>query len=172
MTEKLSDVLDGEGTNLVYISGKLDGKQIDFDGPIEWTRKFDRPTYPIVPALPQYDPSVFKNPVFDYESSHWIEKDADAQAEQIAKLKQENDELKKEKQTETATSQKQDEKMDKLIKLIAMTNAQIGTLLEKSTGSTTSTQPSQPTTASVVQPTSPVTQQPTAPVTATEGGKK
>ena len=97
MTEKLSDVLDGEGTNLVYISGKLDGKQIDFDGPIEWTRKFDRPTYPIVPALPQYDPSVFKNPVFDYESSHWIEKDADAQAEQIAKLKQENDELKKEK---------------------------------------------------------------------------
>ena len=96
MAEKLSDVLDGEGTNLVYISGKFDGKQIDFDGPIEWTRKFDRPTYPIVPALPQYDPSVFKNPVFDYESSHWIEKDADAQAEQIAKLKQENDELKKE----------------------------------------------------------------------------
>lgn len=103
MTEKLSDVLGGEGTNLVYISGKLDGKQIDFDGPIEWTRKFDRPAYPVVPALPQYDPSKFKNPVFDYSQGSWIEKNEDAQGKLIVKLQEEleisnkkNEDLKKE----------------------------------------------------------------------------
>lgn len=105
MTEakKLSDILNGEGTNLVYISGKFDGKEIDFDGPIEWTRKFDKPTYPVVPALPQYDPSKFKNPVFDYSQGCWIEKNEDAQGELIAKLQEaletsnkKNEDLKKE----------------------------------------------------------------------------
>lgn len=103
MTEKLNDILDGEGTNLVYISGKLDDKQIDFDGPIEWTRKFNKPTYPIVPALLQYDPSAFKNPVFDYGQGRWIEKNENAQGELIAKLQEaleasnkKNEDLKKE----------------------------------------------------------------------------
>lgn len=103
MTEKLSDILDGEGTNLVYISGKLDDKQIDFDGPIEWTRKFNKPTYPIVPALLQYDPSAFKNPVFDYGQGRWIEKNENAQGELIVKLQEaleasnkKNEDLKKE----------------------------------------------------------------------------
>lgn len=103
MTEKLNDILDGEGTNLVYISGKLDDKQIDFDGPIEWTRKFNKPTYPIVPALLQYDPSAFKNPVFDYGQGRWIEKNENAQGELIVKLQEaleasnkKNEELKKE----------------------------------------------------------------------------
>lgn len=99
MTEKLNDVLDGEGTNMIYVSGKFGGKQIDFDGPIEWTRKFSKPVYPIIPALPQYDPSAFKNPVFDYAIGNFVEKDVDAQAEQIAKLKQENEELKQENVT-------------------------------------------------------------------------
>lgn len=103
MTEKLNDILDGEGTNLVYISGKLDDKQIDFDGPIEWTRKFNKPTYPIVPALLQYDPSAFKNPVFDYGQGRWIEKNENAQGELIVKLQEaleasnkKNEDLKKE----------------------------------------------------------------------------
>ncbi|PXZ21892.1 hypothetical protein DM474_00315 [Lactobacillus helveticus] len=141
------------------------------------SEKMEANSYPDVVTAP---PTDMVSPKYSwYGSTGWFENATQQQGTRIAGLEaniktvsQSLDDLKKEKQTETATSQKQDEKMDKLIKLIAMTNAQIGTLLGKSTGSTTSTQPSQPTTASVVQPTSPVTQQPTAPVTATEGGKK
>ena len=95
-TKKLSDVLDGEGTNLVYISGQFDGKQIDCDGPIEWTRKFDKPVYPIIPALPQYDPSKFKHPVFDYGLGAFVEKDENNQAKIIADLQNQNSQLQKE----------------------------------------------------------------------------
>lgn len=99
MTEKLNDVLTGEGTNLAYISGMLDGRQIDCEGPIELPYKINKPTWPFIPAIPEYDPSAFKNPVFDYAIGNFVEKDVDAQAEQIAKLKQENEELKQENVT-------------------------------------------------------------------------
>ena len=81
------------------------------------------------------------------------------------------DDLKKDKQTEVTTSQKQDEKMDQLIKLVTMTNAQVGALLKQPAGSTTISQPSQSTSAVTTQPTAPVTQS-TQPSTVTEGGKK
>ena len=64
-SKTLNDVLPGEGTNLVYISGMLQGQQVNCEGPIEYTRKLDHPQWPFIPALPQYDPSKCKTPTFD-----------------------------------------------------------------------------------------------------------
>src|SRR5699024_637547 len=62
----LVDILTGEGTNLVYVSGMLQGVQVDCEGPIEYTRKLTHPQWPFIPALPQYDPSKCKTPTFDW----------------------------------------------------------------------------------------------------------
>ena len=83
----LTDILTGEGTNLVYVSGKLNGIQIDCDGPFEWTRKFTKPTWPFIPAFPEYIPKGLKSPVFDYGLGKWVEQDEDSQGKQIADLK-------------------------------------------------------------------------------------
>jgi len=112
-----------------------------------------------------------------YGDTGWFENATQQQGARIADLEtniktvaQSVDDLKKDKQTEADTSQQQDEKMDQLIKLVTMTNAQVA-LMGKPTGSTTNSQPSQPATASTTQQATPVTQ-PTQQSTATEGGKK
>lgn len=96
MAKKLNDVLAGEGTNMVYISGTLDGRQIDCAGPIELTYKITKPQWPFVPVLPEYDPSKFTNPVFNYGSGNWEEQNENAQAKQINQLQKTVDDLKKE----------------------------------------------------------------------------
>lgn len=174
------------------------------------SERMEANSYPDVVTAP---PADMVSPKYSwYGDTGWFENATQQQGTRIAGLEanvkavtQSLDDLKKEKQaekqTDVATAQKQDAKMDKLIKLVAMTNAQVGTLLGKSTGSVASNQPSQPTTASAVQPTSPVakptvpvtqqsasptvqptvpaaqstapvTAQPTQPSTTTEGGKK
>lgn len=97
-TKKVEDVMQGEGTNLVYISGIFGDETVDFDGPVSWTRKFSKPTYPFVPVLKQYDPSKFKKPKFNYALDTWEEQDTDSQGQQITNLKKELAELKRENQ--------------------------------------------------------------------------
>ena len=46
----LGDILTGEGTNLVYVSGMLQGQQVNCEGPIEYTRKLDHPQWPFAPV--------------------------------------------------------------------------------------------------------------------------
>lgn len=96
MVEKLSDVLTGEGTNMVYISGTLDGRQIDCAGPIELTYKINAPQWPFIPATPDYSPEGLTNPVFNYGTSSWVEQDENAQAKQINQLQKTVNDLKKE----------------------------------------------------------------------------
>lgn len=95
MTEKLNDVLTGEGTNLAYISGMLDGRQIDCEGPIELTYKINKPTWPFIPAIPEYDPSKFTHPVFNYGAGNWEEQDEKSQGKLIIDLQNQVKDLKK-----------------------------------------------------------------------------
>lgn len=94
MTEKLNDVLTGEGTNMIYISGMLDGRQIDCAGPIELTYKISKPQWPFIPAIPEYDPSKFTHPVFNYGAGNWEEQDENSQGKLIIDLQNQVKELK------------------------------------------------------------------------------
>lgn len=95
MTKTLNDVLTGEGTNLAYISGMLDGRQIDCEGPIELPYKINKPTWPFIPAIPEYDPSKFTHPVFNYGAGNWEEQDENSQGRLIIDLQNQVKELKK-----------------------------------------------------------------------------
>lgn len=95
MTKTLNDILTGEGTNQVYISGMLDGRQIDCEGPIELTYKIDKPQWPFIPATQEYDPSKFTHPVFNYGAGSWEEQDENSQGRLIIDLQKQVKELKK-----------------------------------------------------------------------------
>ena len=102
----LNDVLPGEGTNLVYISGMLQGQQVDCEGPIEYTRKLDHPQWPFIPALPQYDPSKCKTPKFDWGKGEWKDESEEARVKQLNDLTQAVKDLKA-KDQDTAGLQQQ-----------------------------------------------------------------
>ena len=128
-------------------------------------------SYPDVVTAP---PTDMVSPKYSwYGDTGWFENATQQQGTRITALEnniktvaQSVDELKKDKQTEVTTSQKQDEKMDQLIKLVTMTSVQVGALLKTPTAA-----PTTQSTASVTQSIAPVTQ-PTKPSTVTEGGKK
>ena len=133
-------------------------------------------SYPDVVTAP---PTDMVSPKYSwYGDTGWFENATQQQGTRITALEnniktvsQSVDDLKKDKQTEVTTSQEQDEKMDQLIKLVTMTNAQVGGLLKQPAGSTTISQPSQSTSAVTTQPTALVAQ-PVQSSTTTEGGKK
>lgn len=102
----LNDVLPGEGTNLVYISGMLQGVQVDCEGPIEYTRKLTHPQWPFVPALPQYDPSKCKTPKFDWGKGEWVDKSEEAKEKEFNDLKQTVKDLQADNQDAKGLSQK------------------------------------------------------------------
>ena len=141
--------------------------------------------YPMTTIEP--DPSL-KSPKMDWNEMKWFENDNAQKGIDMENLKQEVDTL-------NGKGQESNTEMDQLIKLVTMTNTQVGALMGKTTGSTTNSQPSQSTTSSTTQPTVPATgsttnsqpsqpaaasttqqatpaTQPTQPSTATEGGKK
>lgn len=105
-TKTLNDILPGEGTNLVYISGMLQGVQVDCEGPIEYTRKLDHPQWPFIPALPQYDPSNCKTPKFDWGKGEWVDESEEARVKQLNDLTQAVKDLKA-KDQDTAGLQQQ-----------------------------------------------------------------
>lgn len=102
----LGDILPGEGTNLVYVSGMLQGQQVNCEGPIEYTRKLTHPQWPFVPALPQYDPSNCKTPKFDWGKGKWVDKSEEARVKQLNDLTQAVKDLKA-KDQDTAGLQQQ-----------------------------------------------------------------
>ena len=104
----LNDILPGEGTNLVYVSGMLQGQQVDCEGPIEYTRKLDHPQWPFIPALPQYDPSKCKTPKFDWGRGVWKDKSEEAKEKEFNDLKQTVKDLQASDQDTTALQQKVD----------------------------------------------------------------
>jgi len=102
----LGDILTGEGTNLVYVSGMLQGVQVDCEGPIEYTRKLTHPQWPFIPALPQYDPSKCKTPTFDWGKGEWKDESEEARVKQLNDLTQAVKDLKA-KDQDTAGLQQQ-----------------------------------------------------------------
>lgn len=104
----LTDILPGEGTNLVYVSGMLQGVQVDCEGPIEYTRKLDHPQWPFIPALPQYDPSKCKTPTFDWGKGQWKDESEEAKEKEFNDLKQTVKELQASGQDTTDLLQKVD----------------------------------------------------------------
>ena len=73
LLKNYDELIPGEGTAIVYISGMLNGKQIDCAGPTTWPYKLTRPQWPVIPALPQYDPSKVEHPKFDWGRGKWID---------------------------------------------------------------------------------------------------
>lgn len=140
-TEKpktLGDILTGEGTNLVYVSGMLQGQQVDCEGPIEYTRKLTHPQWPFVPALPQYDPSKCKTPKFDWGKGEWVDESEEAKAKQLNDLTEKvasiTTDVGKIQETQQVAAQEKeasDKKDDQVFKLISAMNVQLGVINTK-----------------------------------------
>ena len=131
----LTDILPGEGTNLVYVSGMLQGVRVDCEGPIEYTRKLTRPQWPFIPALPQYDPSKCKEPKFDWGKGEWKDESEEAKEKQLTDLTQKVESITTnmgeiQQAQETAAQEKaaNDKKDDQVLKLVTAMNVQLGTL--------------------------------------------
>lgn len=134
-TKTLNDILPGEGTNLVYISGMLQGVQVDCEGPIEYTRKLTHPQWPFVPALPQYDPSNCKTPKFDWGKGEWVDESEEARVKQLNDLTEKvasiTTDVGKIQETQQVAAQEKeasDKKDDQVFKLISAMNVQLGAL--------------------------------------------
>ena len=140
-TEKpktLGDILTGEGTNLVYVSGMLQGQQVDCEGPIEYTRKLTHPQWPFVPALPQYDPSKCKTPKFDWGKGEWVDESEEARVKQLNDLTEKvasiTTDVGKIQETQQVAAQEKeasDKKDDQVFKLISAMNVQLGVINTK-----------------------------------------
>lgn len=137
-TKTLNDILPGEGTNLVYISGMLQGVQVDCEGPIEYTRKLTHPQWPFVPALPQYDPSKCKTPKFDWGKGEWVDKSEEARVKQLNDLTEKvasiTTDVGKIQETQQVAAQEKeasDKKDDQVFKLISAMNVQLGVINTK-----------------------------------------
>lgn len=134
----LNDVLPGEGTNLVYVSGMLQGVQVDCEGPIEYTRKLTHPQWPFIPALPQYDPSKCKTPKFDWGKGEWTDESEEARVKQLNDLTEKvasiTTDVGKIQETQEAAAQEKeasDKKDDQVFKLISAMNIQLGVINAK-----------------------------------------
>ena len=134
----LNDVLPGEGTNLVYISGMLQGVQVDCEGPIEYTRKLTHPQWPFIPALPQYDPSKYKTPKFDWGKGEWVDESEEARVKQLNDLTEKvasiTTDVGKIQETQQVAAQEKeasDKKDDQVFKLISAMNVQLGVINTK-----------------------------------------
>lgn len=134
----LGDILPGEGTNLVYVSGMLQGQQVNCEGPIEYTRKLTHPQWPFVPALPQYDPSNCKTPKFDWGKGEWKDESEEARVKQLNDLTEKvasiTTDVGKIKETQEAAAQEKeasDKKDDQVFKLISAMNVQLGVINTK-----------------------------------------
>lgn len=140
-TEKpktLGDILTGEGTNLVYVSGMLQGQQVNCEGPIEYTRKLDHPQWPFIPALPQYDPSKCKTPKFDWGKGEWVDESEEAKVKQLNDLTEKvasiTTDVGKIQETQQVAAQEKeasDKKDDQVFKLISAMNVQLGVINTK-----------------------------------------
>ena len=125
----LGDILPGEGTNLVYVSGMLQGVQVDCEGPIEYTRKLTHPQWPFIPALPQYDPSKCKTPTFDWGKGQWKDESEEVRVKQLNDLTEKvasiTTDVGKIQETQQVAAQEKeasDKKDDQVFKLISAMN--------------------------------------------------
>lgn len=137
-SKTLGDILTGEGTNLVYVSGMLQGQQVDCEGPIEYTRKLDHPQWPFIPALPQYDPSKCKTPKFDWGKGEWVDESEEARVKQLNDLTEKvasiTTDVGKIQETQQVAAQEKeasDKKDDQVFKLISAMNVQLGIINTK-----------------------------------------
>lgn len=134
----LTDILPGEGTNLVYVSGMLQGVQVDCEGPVEYTRKLTHPQWPFIPALPQYDPSKCKTPKFDWGKGEWVDESEEARVKQLNDLTEKvasiTTDVGKIQETQQVAAQEKeasDKKDDQVFKLISAMNFQLGVINTK-----------------------------------------
>ena len=134
----LTDILPGEGTNLVYVSGMLQGVQVDCEGPVEYTRKLTHPQWPFIPALPQYDPSKCKTPKFDWGKGEWKDESEEAKEKQLNDLKEKvasiTTDVGKIQETQQVAAQEKeasDKKDDQVFKLISAMSVQLGIINTK-----------------------------------------
>lgn len=88
--DKLSDYLPGEGTNIVYISGTLGGKDYDCAGPVEMPFKLTKPLWPFTPIEPNPE---YKNQTFDYLTGQWVPTDAKSQGQILTDLQKQVSDL-------------------------------------------------------------------------------
>lgn len=137
-SKTLGDILPGEGTNLVYVSGMLQGVQVDCEGPIEYTRKLTHPQWPFIPALPQYDPSKCKTPKFDWGKGEWKDESEEAKekqlndlTEKVASITTDVGKIQETQQVAAQEKEASDKKDDQVFKLISAMNVQLGVINTK-----------------------------------------
>ena len=137
-SKTLGDILTGEGTNLVYVSGMLQGQQVNCEGPIEYTRKLDHPQWPFIPALPQYDPSKCKTPKFDWGKGEWVDESEEARVKQlndltekVASIATDVGKIQETQQVAAQEKEASDKKDDQVFKLISAMNVKLGVINTK-----------------------------------------
>ena len=134
----LTDILPGEGTNLVYVSGMLQGVQVECEGPVEYTRKLTHPQWPFIPALPEYDPSKCKTPKFDWGKGEWVDESEEARVKQlndltekVASITTDVGKIQETQQVAVQEKEASDKKDDQVFKLISAMNVQLGVINTK-----------------------------------------
>lgn len=82
-TRTLDDVIPGDGTNRVWISGELAGRNFDCEGPIELSVKMTKPIWPFVTIEPN---SQFEHQKFNYSTGVWEPLDEATIGQQVINL--------------------------------------------------------------------------------------
>lgn len=104
------------------------------------------------PNVVEEPPATMINPKFNWygDNKGWFENNTQEQGIEIAALKENIktvtksvDDLKENNKTVSDNAQKQDQKMDQLIKLVTMTNAQVGKIMQAQAPAKPTTEQSQ-----------------------------
>lgn len=82
-TRTLDDVIPGDGTNKVWISGDLAGQTFDCEGPIELSVKMTKSIWPFVTVEPN---SSFERQRFNYSTGVWEPLDEPSIGQQVTDL--------------------------------------------------------------------------------------
>lgn len=159
--------------NTFWISGIINGEYRECDGPYTTTKDMSNKGYPYVTKAPNPN---FTHQKYDYMNQKWVDTSDEALLHAVEDVQQAVTELKSNGQS----NDELDQKLDKLVTLVTMSNVQVGKVIKKletsqaqnqsvtATQSAATTQSTQPTATNQPAQSTETTQN-TTPV---EGGNK
>lgn len=144
--------------NTFWISGIINGEYRECDGPYTTTKDMSNKGYPYVTKAPNPN---FTHQKYDYMAQKWVDTSDKALLHAVEDVQQAVTELK----SNVQSNDELDQKLDKIVTLITMSNVQVGEIKKKIEAFQAPNQP-----AATTQPTGPT--QPTQPTKTVEGGNK